>query len=398
MLTRRRSGVVVTAVVGLALANCSASPGLVDHAVVPAAVTPPATALLPVAAPEVALAPPPAAPPTPAPLPAPLPTPAAPPVSPPPPEPGPPSAPAPTATPPAPPTPSPSPAPSGDAPPAAVDTRPVVVLRPTLRVDGVEADGDPRAAALAVDGVAAAATLTSGDLPRGGGTLRVVAVDPGAFRPLAPQVTADTAGVWERLAAGEAIVTHEAAGRVGIPLGGEVALGGAPVRVGAYAANGDPAVADALVSEAVWRDRGLAGTRGLLVALAPDADHDAVTAALADVLGGSVEDLRPPPPRAVVAEAPPRSGSPAGFQAGGITPENVWDWLAQCESGGDWHIDTGNGYYGGLQFLPSSWWAVGGQGLPHQNTREEQIYRATLLWQRQGWGAWPACSRRLGLR
>ena len=76
----------------------------------------------------------------------------------------------------------------------------------------------------------------------------------------------------------------------------------------------------------------------------------------------------------------------------------MWDVLAGCESSGDWHANTGNGYYGGLQFLPESWWLVGGQGMPHEASREEQIRRAELLLARQGWVAWPVCSIRVGLR
>lgn len=76
----------------------------------------------------------------------------------------------------------------------------------------------------------------------------------------------------------------------------------------------------------------------------------------------------------------------------------VWDRLAQCESGGNWSINTGNGYYGGLQFSLSSWRWVGGSGYPHHHSRDEQIRRAEMLLERQGWGAWPACSRKLGLR
>lgn len=76
----------------------------------------------------------------------------------------------------------------------------------------------------------------------------------------------------------------------------------------------------------------------------------------------------------------------------------VWDRLAQCESGGNWSINTGNGFYGGLQFTLSSWRAVGGSGYPHQASKAEQIARAERLKAVQGWGAWPACSRKLGLR
>ncbi len=76
----------------------------------------------------------------------------------------------------------------------------------------------------------------------------------------------------------------------------------------------------------------------------------------------------------------------------------VWDRLAQCESSGNWSINTGNGYYGGLQFSLSSWRAVGGTGYPHQASKAEQIARAEKLKAIQGWGAWPACSAKLGLR
>lgn len=76
----------------------------------------------------------------------------------------------------------------------------------------------------------------------------------------------------------------------------------------------------------------------------------------------------------------------------------VWDRVAQCESGGNWSINTGNGYYGGLQFSLSSWRGVGGAGYPHQASKAEQIARAEQLLARQGWGAWPACSAKLGLR
>lgn len=76
----------------------------------------------------------------------------------------------------------------------------------------------------------------------------------------------------------------------------------------------------------------------------------------------------------------------------------VWDRLAKCESGGNWGINTGNGYYGGLQFSAGTWRSVGGSGLPHQHSRAEQIKRGKILQQRAGWGQWPSCTRKLGLR
>jgi hypothetical protein len=75
----------------------------------------------------------------------------------------------------------------------------------------------------------------------------------------------------------------------------------------------------------------------------------------------------------------------------------LWERVAHCESRGTWDIATGNGYYGGLQFSLQSWHAVGGVGRPDQAPRSEQLMRAELLWDRQGWEAWPDCASELGL-
>lgn len=76
----------------------------------------------------------------------------------------------------------------------------------------------------------------------------------------------------------------------------------------------------------------------------------------------------------------------------------TWKRLANCESDKRWHINTGNGYYGGLQFSLSTWRAYGGSGYPHKASREEQIRIAKKLQADAGWGSWPACSSKLGLR
>ena len=76
----------------------------------------------------------------------------------------------------------------------------------------------------------------------------------------------------------------------------------------------------------------------------------------------------------------------------------MWDKIAQCESGGNWSINTGNGFYGGLQFTLSTWRAYGGSGMPHQASRAQQIAVAKKVQAAQGWGAWPACTSKLGLR
>ncbi|HEX5456735.1 MAG TPA: transglycosylase family protein [Candidatus Saccharimonadales bacterium] len=94
------------------------------------------------------------------------------------------------------------------------------------------------------------------------------------------------------------------------------------------------------------------------------------------------------------------SPSPQPYSMRAYSPSSgsVWDKIAACESGGNWSINTGNGYYGGLQFTASSWRAAGGSGLPSQASRSEQIARAKILQSRQGWGAWPACTSKLGIR
>jgi LysM repeat protein len=92
---------------------------------------------------------------------------------------------------------------------------------------------------------------------------------------------------------------------------------------------------------------------------------------------------------AAVAASPRRSAAVGG---------SVWDRLAQCESGGNWSINTGNGYSGGLQFAPGTWRANGGTGSAHNASRAEQIRVAERVLASQGWGAWPACSSKLGLR
>lgn len=72
-----------------------------------------------------------------------------------------------------------------------------------------------------------------------------------------------------------------------------------------------------------------------------------------------------------------------------------WDGVAQCESGGNWNINTGNGYYGGLQFSQSTWNANGGSGSPANASKEEQIRVAENVLATQGVGAWPVCGQYL---
>jgi hypothetical protein len=85
----------------------------------------------------------------------------------------------------------------------------------------------------------------------------------------------------------------------------------------------------------------------------------------------------------------------------GPTRQDVWDRLAQCESNGNWRANTGNGYYGGLQFSRSTWHSYSGGAFAataNRATRSQQIAIAERVLRSQGWKAWPTCSRRAGLR
>ncbi len=96
-----------------------------------------------------------------------------------------------------------------------------------------------------------------------------------------------------------------------------------------------------------------------------------------------------------------RVGSGDDVPDAGSAPSGAWDALATCEAGGNWGTDTGNGYYGGLQFDRQTWVSYGGDDfapLPHQASRDEQIAVASKVRDdRGGYGSWPACARKLGL-
>jgi Transglycosylase-like domain len=77
--------------------------------------------------------------------------------------------------------------------------------------------------------------------------------------------------------------------------------------------------------------------------------------------------------------------------------EPNWDAMAQCESGGNWSANTGNGFYGGLQFTPATWAANGGVGSPAAASRAEQIRVARNVLRTQGLGAWPVCGGPMGV-
>jgi hypothetical protein len=106
----------------------------------------------------------------------------------------------------------------------------------------------------------------------------------------------------------------------------------------------------------------------------------------------------PPPPAPVAAPAPAPAPAPSGAGTGDPNDPASWDRLAQCEASGNWAANTGNGYYGGLQFSLSSWQAVGGPGYPHESSRETQIEMGKRLYAQGGWGHWPGCTRSFGWR
>lgn len=100
-------------------------------------------------------------------------------------------------------------------------------------------------------------------------------------------------------------------------------------------------------------------------------------------------------------EAVLRVGTKPGTEVPPVSNGHVWDALAGCESGGNWAINTGNGFYGGVQFDQNTWERQGGLRYAQRAdlaTREEQIAIAEVTRARQGWGAWPTCSARLGSR
>ncbi len=100
---------------------------------------------------------------------------------------------------------------------------------------------------------------------------------------------------------------------------------------------------------------------------------------------------------AAIAVAAPLSSTLSSAEA---ATGKTWNRLANCESGGNWHINTGNGYYGGVQFNSGTWLAYGGGKYASRAdlaSRTEQIAIAEKVLKNQGWGAWPACSASLGL-
>lgn len=121
-------------------------------------------------------------------------------------------------------------------------------------------------------------------------------------------------------------------------------------------------------------------------------DHPTLSATMGRAITAPPPMPPPPPPPPAPPPPPPPPPPPA------LPHDSVWRSLSHCESGGNWQTDSGNGYYGGLQFSLPTWQSVGGTGMPHEQPPDLQIEMARRLQARHGWDAWPACANRLGLR
>ena len=146
---------------------------------------------------------------------------------------------------------------------------------------------------------------------------------------------------------------------------------------------------DMNMSRQVVEDPGSAGTQDVTYAVA--------------VVNG-VETGRLPVANVVINPARDsvvRVGTKPGTELPPVSDGSVWDSIAGCEAGGNWAINTGNGYYGGVQFDQGTWERNGGLRFASRAdlaSREEQITVAEVTRDRQGWGAWPVCSGRAGAR
>ncbi|MGW0365621.1 transglycosylase family protein [Streptomyces sp. NPDC002990] len=128
----------------------------------------------------------------------------------------------------------------------------------------------------------------------------------------------------------------------------------------------------------------------------------AAATALVLVLPPGAAAAPPPPAPGPAGAAYPRSSGVTGDGAGDCGPGGEWPWdcVADCESGGRWAVNTGNGFYGGLQFRQPTWEEYGGLSFARRAdlaSREQQIRVAEEVLGTQGWEAWPVCSKRYGL-
>lgn len=179
----------------------------------------------------------------------------------------------------------------------------VAAHRPDLVLRDIASAGSSLYAAFGVEGVDHLAGVAAFDSllvgPDGEGhPVRVLAVDPATFRPLTPGVTAQEPGVWQRLSEGDVVVRHDVAYNLGLTLGGDIELHGenqVPVRIGAFASNGAPPLADLIVPWDIGSRLGAGDVNALVVALAENTDAAAAGDALVEVLGGGEVEVREAP-------------------------------------------------------------------------------------------------------
>lgn len=179
----------------------------------------------------------------------------------------------------------------------------VEVLQPDFVVDaGTDLDDAMLGEVEQLAGLEHVARVARADVqlsgPAGDLDESIMVVDPADFRPLTPEVTAQSVGVWERLAAGDVVLRHDIANTLGVELGGAVLIatdeGSRVARVGAFAANGTPPVGAALVPWSVGRDLGIEHPNGLVLAV-DDANLDSAPDAIGSVLAGATVERRRPP-------------------------------------------------------------------------------------------------------
>ena len=194
--------------------------------------------------------------------------------------------------------PKPTPAPAASIPPT------VDVLHADLVIHPKTTDPTALARALQVDGVAHVAGVASFDsllvtAPGQGHPVKVLSVDPTTFRSLTPEVTANAPGVWQRMSEGDIVVRHDVAHELSLQLGGNYELHGpkhpTSVRIGAFASNGAPPLADVIVPWGVGTALGVSDVNELIVSLEDHTDVKNAAGRILDAIGGGTYDVREEP-------------------------------------------------------------------------------------------------------
>lgn len=232
---------------------------------------------------------------------------------------------------------------NGQAPGSDGEFAPIQTLQPTLRLSGDEASGSESVeAALSVEGVRFATAIGVGQLPvassQGVTTVEAAVIEPHGFRVFTPQITADATDVWQRISEGDVALTHDTGRELDAELGERLPAGGddGTVRIGAFASNGIPPVADAVMIADTAEEIDFAGRLELLVSLHPDADPDAVAADLTEATGLETETIEQPETQQADQQAAGHSqrGVPASSQQ--IEPfsyQSIGDGMIQIDPG-----------------------------------------------------------------